>query len=449
MTKIATIGGLKTRSNYSNLNDNQGKRPDAVMPFFNYLTVTDGEASLQLAKQRLWLYDSIMPEKSHIWAKGKDLIDNALYNKNGLGVHGFTPFLGIQNDELRFVSRAIIDAKKRTAPAADLYLGRQDIRKGLNPDIAIAGIKGENDTVWDNVLEAYKQLNPGCFRMDTAVYAGHPYPTVTNDFTNFDCQTTFELMVKLNTQIPKTSHNGIYAFMPFADANNPLLTPPTTSAKVNDHRKYIAALQNTAKVSNSNLTTWIRNAVMHKNSFNGNSSITPEANIQDLRVNAENPKWSVSNNWNDSEAQAQIGFCVDPISCALLIVIIIVCAKSLGGIIQICKDKEPTSFQGLDDIALRALDFSASGSDFAGLKGGKTDTKTTDKEKCNAKAGYKWNDTTGVCEKIDTGGGGTGSDGATDPPKAPSKNWIDGVPNGVVVAGGAVALGFASGVIKL
>jgi hypothetical protein len=442
MTKIATIGNLcrNVRSNISSLNDNRGQRPDAEMPFFNYLTVTDGEASLQLAKQRLWLYDSIFPEKQKAWEKGKALIDNALYQKNNIGVHGATPFLGLLDDDLRFVGQAIRDAKKRTAPAADIYFGRDDVRKGLNPEmqtVGIQGINGEN-TVFDDVFKAYKEMNPGCFRLDTW---SKPYPFLTDDFVNSECRTTFDLMVKLNTQIPTTSHNGLYIFMPFADANDPRLTPATTAAKVRDHQKYFEVMQNISKVSNTNLNTWLKNAVMHKNSFNGNPSVTPEDNIRMLRAN---PNQSTREHWDGSDSD-KIG-----IAPLILLVIIIACGKLLIGMVQVLKDKEPTALQGLDDIAKRALDFTASGTDFKGIgtgaSGGGTGAGQTDEEKCNARTGYKWNATTKTCEKITAGGGG-GTD--EEPPKPPSKEWIDGVPNAVTATGAAVVLGLATGVIKV
>jgi hypothetical protein len=431
MTKIATVGSLKkVRSNISSLNDNKGQRPEATMPFFNYLTVTDGEASMHIVDQRLWLYDSIFPEKKKIWAKGRAMIANALYNSKGLGIHGATPFLMNRHDELMFVSRAIQEAKTRIAPAADVYFGREDLRLGLNPDMQIAGINGDN-TIFEDVLEAYREINPDCFfrRYDTDEGYSEKWELVANS----DCKLSFDLMVKLNTILPKNSHNGLYMFMPLNEANDPRLTPAVTASKVNDHLKYLAALQNTAKVSKSNLMMWIKNTVMHRNSFNGIPSITPEDNIKMLRAN---PTWSVEENWNNAE-QDRIGceiFCI--------ILVIIVSGKVLGGLIQICQGKEPTAFQGLDAIALRAMDFAASGTDFKGLgtnTGGGTGsgnggTKET-KETCALKTGYTWNDATQTCD--------------LDEVKPPTKQWIEGVPNGVVVGVGGAVLAVGTGLIKL
>ncbi len=456
MTKIATIGNLyrNVRSNISSLNDNRGQRPEAEMPFFNYLTVTDGEASLQLARQRLWLYDSIFPEKQKAWAKGKALIDNALYNSKGQGIHGTMPFLGLLDDDLRFVGQAIRDARKRTAPAADIYIGRDDLRRGLNPEIATAGLKGINgeNTIFDDVLAAYKEMKPDCFYQ----VVNRMTDKVRWEMLGGECAASFELMVKLNTQIPATSHCGMYIFMPFADANNPNLTPATTAAKVRDHQKYFEVIQNISKISSVNLKTWTKNAVMHKNSFNGIESITPEDNIKLLRLN---PTWSTRDNWNNSE-QDKIG-----LPLFAIILIIIVAGKVMIGMVQALQGKEPTALQGLDDIAKRSMDFVASGTDFQGIGTGGGGAGQTDEQKCNARTGYKWNKATETCEK--TGGGGNGGGELTDEEKCDlrtgytwnpetetcdkdgAKQWIDGVPNAVTATGAAVVLGLATGVIKV
>ena len=171
---------------------------------------------------------------------------------------------------------------------------------------------------------------------------------------------------------------------------------------------------------------------MHKNSFNGVSSITPEDNIKVLRAN---PDWSTADMWNSPEQ--------DKIGCELIciILIIIVAGKVFIATIQALQGKDPPALEGLDNIANRALDFSASGSDFKGLgtdTGGNTGggTKET-KESCALKQGYTWNAVTKTCDLDEV------------PPSAPSKQWIDGVPNGVVVGVGGAIVAVATGVIKI
>lgn len=398
-----------------------------TMPFVNYLANTEGELSLQYAKQKLWLFHHIFPDKEKIWAKGATLIDNILYNAKKEGVHGQTPFLGSVPPELNFVAQRILSAKNKFAPASgDMYIGRLDPRKGLNPEIGLIGINGA-DTIFDDAFKAFKEMNAGCFVHKFDMSNGQTKVTVTDSFINLQCQQTFELMLKLNTMLPKNSHNGIYAFMPIADANNPSLTPAVTASKVNDHLKYVAQLTNVAGLSNVNLKDWLRNCVMHKNAFNQIPSLTPESNIELLRAN---PQWSTKDNWNN-EDQHKIG---EPIS-FMLILLVIVVAKSLGGLIQICKNKEPTAFQGLDDIAMRAMDFAASGTDFLGAgkdkdpnTGGGGGTTEDTEATCKLKTGYTWNALTKTCDK--------------DEVKTPTKEWIEGVPN-VAVIGGAALLGGA------
>lgn len=422
-TKIAIVRGL---------NDNRGQPMANTMPFVNYLTETEGELSVGLAKQRLWVYNGLYPEKAKIWLKGKSMIDNALYNSKGLGVHGTTPYFGFVNDELRFVAKAIQDAAKKTQPAAKLYIGRKDLGKGLNPDIRNVGIRGINggDTLFDDVFKSYKEMNKSCFQL--VFNGGTPY--LSDTFVNVDCRTRFELMVKLNTMLPKNSHNGIYVFMPFEDANNPLKTPATTAAKVNDHIKYFTTLQNTAEISKDNLGVWLKNAVMHKNGVNGlTNSITPESNIELLRAN---PNLSTVDNWNNADQNS-----IQDFGITAIILIIIVCGKVLAGIIQVCKDKEPTAFDGLDNIALRAMDFAASGTDFKGIGGTGTGgggtgdgTKSQAQKDCEAKTGYTWNDTTKTCDKDEvppTTGGGVMA-------------WIQENPLTSALIGGGAALALGS-----
>jgi hypothetical protein len=419
-TRIAIVRGL---------NDNRGRGIGKDMPFVNYLVTTEGELSLELAKQRLWVYNGLYPEKQKIWLHGKALIDNALYNAKGQGIHGETPYLGFLNDELKFVGAAIKAAAKQTQSATNLYIGRTDKGKGLNPDLRSVGLAGINgvDTIWDDAFKSFKEMNAGCFRLE---FNGGT-PRLTDTFLNFTCESRFNLMVKLNTMLPKNSHNGIYCFMPFVDANNPNLTPATTAAKVNDHNKYFETLRSTAEISKDNLGIWLKNAVMHKNVFHGSESVTPEDNIKTLRAN---PDQNTKELWYSADTT---GIGIAPL---IIVLIIIVAGKVLGGLIQICKDKEPTAFQGLDDIALRAIDFAASGTDFKGIKTGGGIDK-------NCPTGYVFDEVEQMCVRQTTGGGGTGTGGGgtggNDTPTTGGNGvmtWIQDNPLTSALIGGGVAL---------
>jgi hypothetical protein len=398
------------------------------MPLVNYLTTTEGEFALQLQLQKLALFHHVFPEKNKIWVKGARMIDNALYNSKREGVHGSTPYFGTVPPELYFVAKKILDAKTKFAPAADVYIGRKDKAKGLNVEAYRLGINGA-DLAFTDIHKELERIYPNCVLTTFTDYDENGgIIREYKGFENTSCNETLHMMMKLNNILPKNSHNGIYSFMPKADANNLRLTPSLTVSKVNDHIKYFNALAGSTKISNTNIKDWLRNCVMHKNAYNNIPSLTPEDNIMQLR---NNPNWSTAQHWDSSE-QDKIG-CV--VFCIILI--IIVAAKALGGLIQICKDKEPTAFQGLDDIALRAMDFASSGTDFAGLGGGNGgDDGTMTEAKCKAKTGYEWNAITKTCDKIDTGGGGNGGGNST-----PSKEWIDGVPNIAVIGGGALLAG--------
>ncbi len=343
MTKIAIVRGL---------NDNRGRWetiPDR-MPFMNFLTTTSGEMALLNAKTKLWNYHYFLPEKEKIWAKGAVMIDNAL----SAGIHGLSPYIGYLPNELRFVAQTIKEAKKRFAPAGNvLFRSSKNLTKGLDLD----SVQGLNDGKID-VEEYFRKTFPYCFN-NSYNYATNSWDTSmkqTTECYNLHSQVV-QMVIKLNEHLPKTSHHSIYQFMTPAEVNNPAKTSPIAAAKYVQHYQFVGGIQKASEIDITNLKNWMRNCIEYRNGKNGLiDTLSPEACIQKLR---NNPNLSAVELWNSSE-QDKIG---DPISFTIILIIIVAC-KGIAGIIQVCKDKEPTAFAGLEQIA-QVAGFAASGTDFA------------------------------------------------------------------------------------
>lgn len=324
MTKIAIVGNIEIQEE---------------LPKLNWLMATEGELSLLLAKQRLWLYSQTRPEKGAIWAKGMSIVDNTLYQKNKIGLHGSTPYFNLPN-ELAFLGKAIKIAAKKTSPANSDFLlldGRTSIKSGL--DIEKVGYL---------TVDEYERFRPDC--IENYQFQDEYGEWVTDKRIRAGCESDFRLMVGFNEKMPKTGHHSIYQFI--TDENNSNKWTPTTQIKTERHKSFIGQVKRVTGLSFQNLGLWYKNAIMHRNSLNGLGDLTPEQNILQLK---NNTNWDTLEYWDNDQDSIKL----DPFT---IVLIIIVSAKAIGGLIQICKDKEPTAFDGLTDIAL-SPNFAASGKD--------------------------------------------------------------------------------------
>lgn len=325
MTKISIIGNI------------QGIKEE--LPKLNFLNTTEGELSLLLAKQRLWLYEQTRPEQKTIWRKGMTAIDNTLFQKNGFGVHGGTTYFNLPN-ELKFVQLAIKNANSKTMPANRSYVvldNRTSLAKGL--DIEKVGYL---------TVDEFEQYKPECiYFYDFQDEYGE---WVRDKRIREDCLSDFRLMVGFNDKMPKTAHHSLYQFV--TDENDRDKWTATAQIKTERHKSFIGQVKRVTGLSFQNLALWYKNAVMHRNSLNGLGDLTPEQNILQLK---NNTNWDTLQEWDNNHDSIRL----DPFT---IIIIIVVAAKAIGGLIQICKDKEPSAFDGLTDIAL-SPNFAASGKD--------------------------------------------------------------------------------------
>jgi hypothetical protein len=335
MTKIAIVGNIQVQEE---------------LPKLNWLMATEGELSLLLAKQRLWLYNQTRPEKGAIWSKGMNILDNTLYQKNKIGLHGATPYFNLPS-ELDFLGKAIKLAKDKTAPANGHYVNL-DNRKGIEYGLDI-------DKVGYLTVEEYEKFRPECVYIYT-------FQDEYGDWRDEkrmreDCLKDWQLMVGFNEKMPKTAHHSIYQFM--TDVNNRQKWTTTAQIKAERHSTFIGTVKKVTNLSFENLRLWYKNSIMHRNALNGLGDLTPEQNITQL---VNNPNWDTLENWDKQHDGINEPFTI--------ILIIIVSAKAIAGIIQVCKDKEPTAFEGLTDIAL-SPNFAASGKDHAKDKDDPKDPK--------------------------------------------------------------------------
>lgn len=380
-TKIAIVRGL---------NDNLGK-PIGDMPIVNPLTKTQGEFMLELVKQRLAVYNDVLPQKSKLWRKGMAMIDNTLYNKNGAGLHGFTPYFGSIENELQFVAKATKEAAKRTNYATkQAYIGKQDIRRGY--DFRLDALNG----IGANVFDTYEGLkDAGC------VIVHQRYNPVLGHYENYEvidnaCFKLVELLQELNNNLPKSSHQAIYNFI-----SDPNAAKWSSVAKIKavQHSQVIGEVSRVATISFDLLTTWQKNCIIWRNAERGAAGIiTPQDVIQKL---VEDPNFDIVKFYNENKDNtAAIG---EPITLTVALIWAIIGAiVAITGLIQVCKGKEPTAFSSLAGLA--TAQFAASGTDHktsTTTGGGENDTKTQAQKDCEAKTGYTWNDTLKTCEKDD------------------------------------------------
>jgi hypothetical protein len=337
MTKIAIISGL---------NDNMGQSVPDSMPFLNPLVFTQGEFDLMIAKQRLWLYNILMPQKAKTWAKGANQIDYFLYK----GVHGFTPYIGSVPKELKFVAKLIKDAPKRYKNAGEVIF--RDVTK-LRDGLDLDSLQGLDD--WQNVF-------PKC--QEYGYWSGYGGANGTGGWVqtgvDMDCQMMHNRVIQLNDAFPKSAHHWIYQFINENDANNPKITSQTAASKSVLHKNVNGMINNVWRVPTDSLVSWQRNCIVWHNSLNGsNGLLTPEQSIEFIKAN---PNFRMKE-W-DGKSIDEIGL---PFLAVLIPVVkcLVAAVVAVTGLIQVVKDREPTALQTLSGFG--NWSFGADGADYAGF----------------------------------------------------------------------------------
>ena len=382
MVKGALIRGL---------NDNKGRPMPDKMPFLNFTATTGGEFDALTAKQRLWILRHLQPEKDKIWDKGAMLVDNTLFH----GLHGKTPYFGSLPSEIQFVARALTAAKEKTGGASDMmFRASNDIRKGLDLD-SVQGI-------YDNI-EDFRRDFPNCFR---GYWDSSRNTWVKTNEVVQDCQHIFNFCMGFNDTIPKTAHHSIYHFTPTEELNDRTKHTQISVHKTLNHKDFFGGMQIATKMHPQSLSEWLKNCVIWRNSNAGmTSNLTPESNINLIR---SNPNWNLETiALEETYLIDRVGFCLEVFTCAAFVLILVVISfKGIGGLIQICRNKEPSAFAGLTEIA-QSLNFGASGTDFKGLGtgtgGGTGGGGTGENKTCDE--GYTYDETLKKCVKDEPSGG--------------------------------------------
>jgi hypothetical protein len=394
-TKVALVHGLNTEST---------KIPAT---YLNYTSMTDGEMSLQILKERLKLYAAVHSDSPLVptWRKGITMIDNAIYK----GVHGTSANLGLfgfLNPELNFVSKTIKQAKQRFAPAANFVQleDRKHVGDGTDPLIQVTDPR----LTCNYPSEDLRRTQPAVYEIAMRNYRECEKRVIEDN----------KMREGLNQYMPTTSHHYLYEFCEnkLLENNNPLRFD--TKLKITEHKRVIPNLAHVSGISGANIREWARLSVERQHAAKDLGVMSPEQAIQILM---QNPQQGLVDEYGNPRVNGGFllacaaGGAATLAACAVVLLavakIIAVAAKGIAGLVQVCKNKEPTAFENMDSIL--KVGFSATGPDWANLNsgnGGGSGGSDGDKNKCDE--GYERN-SAGVCVPIVDKGGDGGSSNKT------------------------------------
>lgn len=392
-TKVALVHGIDTAEN-----------KNIPSSYLNYTSMTDGEMSLQILKERLKLYAAVHSDSPLVptWRKGITMIDNAIYK----GVHGTSANLGLfgfLNPELNFVAKTVKESKKRFAPASRIIQleDRKHVGDGTDPLIQVTDPK-----ITCKYPEELRRSQPSIYDMLVRNY----------NICAANVAEENKMREGLNKYMPTTSHHYLYEFAEnkLLDNNNPLRFD--TKLKITEHKRVIPNLSGVSGISGANIREWARLSIERQHASKDLGVMSPEQAIQVLMVN---PQYGlVDENGNPRVnggflLACTLGGAATLIGCAVVILavatVIAMSAKGIGGLIQVCKNKEPSSFENMDSIL--KVGFSAVGKDWANTSGGGNDNGNGAND---CPTGFEKN-AAGLCvPKIDTGGGDGGASGSSN-----------------------------------
>jgi hypothetical protein len=391
MTKIAHVHGISKIGNI-----------DVPKPvYLNYHTMTDGELSLQIMREKLVLFKSVHPESklTREWQAGIELIDNAIYK----GVHGlkgatWTPSYGVDLNKVKY---AIQEAAKRFAPAGNNRIelvDRKHVGVGSDPLIQV-----------EDPHEACKFHLSNYFNTSTYQYTTLPASVMQNNYEQ--CRKDIEATIKdknlLNKYLESSAHHVLYEFEKSADFyKQDKNVKLETLNKILEHKRMIPYLVQSTSLSYQNIREWADLGIRRRSSTKDLGAMSGIASTELLRQFPNlgcYDKYGNAIDCNDFNPDDHVGDF--GLSAAIgLAILIFTSATAIAGLIQVFQGKEPTAF----GYGLRLLQGSvkALGKDWAGADldidipdiptGGSGNGNTTTPTPCGE--GMTRNATTGVCE---------------------------------------------------
>lgn len=283
MTKISYIAGAVPTNEFAD-------RANQVtpLPYFNPLTMTDGQAYLTLMRDQAITLAQYYPENK-TYRKALALIATQL-NK---GVNGFRPYYGVVDRSLYPVARAIDMYHERRQPAVLPNVAK--VAGSWTDESLIAGEVPTPDADflawWWSVDSAYLKtkgiktldmlrawadkyinklnLTPEQNAANQKVYDAGPRQRRTEFQIKYD---TLKYIVNLyNTKLDTFAHHPLYSFLPQRNQY-----PPSVVTKNILHSAGVQGMAQVGDFSTQNMALWTRNSILRSNIAGGVGALSPE-----------------------------------------------------------------------------------------------------------------------------------------------------------------------------
>lgn len=389
MTKISYVSGIAPTGQNTAAADYllKGEAPVKGLDLgvFDYLQMTEGEATLQLLKKQAMMYAASYPSLRINWkgvfvnpyTQAQAIIDDAIYNGLHLNFDS-SDFNRLANATAGHFDGLVYAAKTAAAayyPATDmmLYRDRTNAGQGTDPSVQIGEIISlENCQRWERLMNWTGGETPTVKKMFSKETFQMEWFAQT--ISDADCQKRLEYRDAFNKYLPDSAPQLLYHFVTDAFLRggvNPLdaVSLANVVNKKAWHSGGVEMFSNVSTLSTSVLTEWLKTGIMAAHQKQGIAPLTPEEALMSFRDDPES--WNRSLLGDESRGY-RIG---EPITLTTLIIIAIAVFLA-GGLVQIFQGKEPTAWKYALDLFQKVI--SPSGTDWkpSGFPTGGTGTNT-------------------------------------------------------------------------
>lgn len=262
MTKISYIAGTIPTNEFADRA--KGVKP---LPYFNPLTMTEGQAYLTLMRDQALTLAQYYPENK-TYRKALDMIANNL-NK---GVNGYRPYFGVVDKSLYPVARAIDVYHELRQPAVLPHMGGGKVAGSWTDESLIAGeIAPPADFFawWWSVDVAY--LKTKGFSGPASLKNGFGKEITRLREYKIKYDTLLYIINLYNEKLDTFAHHPLYSFLPQRNQY-----PPSVVTKNILHSAGVQGMAQVGDFSTANMALWTRNSILRSNIAGGAGALSPE-----------------------------------------------------------------------------------------------------------------------------------------------------------------------------
>ncbi len=327
MTKISYIDGVNAQ--------NSNPIPPPQSPI-NWVSLTDGEAALALAKDRLMLLRAAHPDAKNAktWDKAITWIDNAMFRGLHSGAVALPGGGVFASREEQGILRFMKSAQSRFAPAmgdAFAFVGRKNSWEGIR----------ELGHVGDIPIEDCDKL---CTYKSWSEEEGTYLDTIDTECMS-KCTDRNLLAKDLMKIAAGSGHHFLYEYMTDAQL---MLVRETKKYKFDNQTQVISKFADITTISRANVRELFKTEIMRKNNELGIGAMIPELAINELikefdltfdEVFTKYPEGRISGIGGIGNPFFPVAFWII-LACVAAII-------AVAGLVQVIQGREPTAFDRL------------------------------------------------------------------------------------------------------